>query len=414
MDHECFYFDMKKLEWYKIEEVDDRVYEDNDFEITYLDFGEWGQSTWFIDKKSKKEYFIDACGTTINLLNGKYYLTNEAEIREIENPTYLKQCGSDYSYSIVEKEKNFQQGSNSLDGSRVIYKDKAYLPESYNEPINTIITSFVSNNQLFHLCSDRNTTYIAKIKKKKLIPVQIIGKKYSIINWFYSYRGNNLNNNSRFLKYKADGNIFGFIEINNNKIDIHYIRHNMDSLNYTGYNGFRELLNFVFKSTGNFSLEQVDSIERNLGGLDTRSDKIGISHNGYYPVIYNSLNVKTKEYVKVEDRFFAQTTEYMYTDRDKKVKSIFIEWLSTVPYKENKSFNILRDNNQEAIERFKRKFKGIEHTISELAGNEPKKNNRSTDNLELTWILKNGLVIDLYGSNTFEGKKEIRMIIYKK
>ncbi|MCH7733345.1 MAG: hypothetical protein IIB44_12705, partial [Candidatus Marinimicrobia bacterium] len=69
----------------------------------------------------------------------------------------------------------------------------------------------VFNNQLLQVYTDNNSTYIAKIKNGKIVPIQNLGKKYSIFNWYNSYRGNNLNNYSRFLKFKEDNNTYGFI-----------------------------------------------------------------------------------------------------------------------------------------------------------------------------------------------------------
>jgi hypothetical protein len=411
MDHESFYFDINILEWNNIAEADDRVYEDSNYKITYLDFGEWGQTTWFIDKQTKKEYILGTRGTIVNLLNNKYYLTNGFEVIEIDNPSNLKFCDTEYYYEIIEKENEFHEGSNSYIGAKVVYIDTTYNPWGFKKPKQTIITSFVSNNQLFQLYSDSNSTFIGKIENEKIFPVQSIGKKYSTYNWFYSYRGQNLDNNCRFLLFVKDNNTFGFIEIHNDKIDIHYIQHNLDSLKYLGTDGFENLLELTEVNDKTLSLEQIRSLEQEIGGIDMKTDRTGISHNGYYPKVYGLMNVKTKEFIKVENKYIAQKTEYLYTGSDHKIKSIFIEWSSTEQYNENGSFNLFKDDNPETIEHFKRKQNDIVKIINSQSGLEPKKKNRGNGNIEYSWISKNGLEIVLYGSDTFEGKKEIRMII---
>ena len=410
MDHESFYFDLNKMDWTKIKEVDDRVYEDKTFAIAYLDFGEWGQSTWFIDKRTQKEYILGSCGTNVNLLDGKYYLTNGAELREIENPLNLKLCGNEYYYQMVEKETKFHEGSNSFIGSKVIYKDTTFSPWSFKEPKQTIITSFVANNQFFQLFSDSISTFIGKIENEKLIPVQNIGKKYSTFDWHYSYRGNNLDNNSRFLKFNENNNTFGFIEIQNTNIAIHYLKHNLDSLNYLGSDGFENLLELLKINPSNILFEQVTNIEKKLGGTDLRNDRVGISHNGYYPKTYNSTNFKTKEFVKVEDENIAQKTEYLYSASDNCVKSIFIEWSLTEPYNQTNSFDIFNEK-PEISKRFCDKQNGIIKIITKQLGFDPKKKNRGNGYFEFSWTSNSGIEIFLYGSDSFDGKKEIRMII---
>lgn len=410
LGHESFYFDLIKMDWTKIKEVDDRVYEDTNFAIVYLDFGEWGHSTWFIDKKTQKEYVLGTCGTTVNLLDGKYYLTNGTEIREIENPLNLKLCDSANSYQIVEKETKFHEGSNSFIGSKVIYKDTTLSPWSFKEPQKTIITSFVTNNQLFQLFSDSISTFIGKIENQKLIPVQNIGKKYSAFNRPYSFRGNNLDNDSRFLKFSENNNTFGFIEIQNSIIAIHYLQHNLDSLNYLGSDGFEKLLELLKVNPSNFLLEQVTAFEMKLMGTDMRTDRVGISHNGYYPKVYNSTNFKTKEFIKVEDKSISQKTEYLYSASDSDVKSIFVEWSLTESYKQTNTIDIFNDN-REISERFINKQNKIIKTITKQIGFDPKKKDRGNGYFEFSWTSNSEIEIVLFGSDNFDEKKEIRMII---
>jgi hypothetical protein len=411
MDHESFKFDFNKLNWIKIKEVDDIVYEDSNFAITYLDFGEWGQTTWFIDKQTKKEYILGANGTTVNKLNGNYYLTGGTVVRIIENPRQLKQSDKQYYYREVEKERKFYEGTTSLLGSYTIYKDTIYSPWGFEEPKEIIITSFVADNNLFQLYSDSNETYIGKIENHTLIPIQDLGKKYQTYNWHYSYRGKNIDNSSRFIKFSEDNNTYGFLEIDNNKIDIHYLIHNQDSLSYTNNDGFSRLLEMIIDRPDSISMEQAVSLEETINGVDMKDYRTSISHNGYYSKTYSTQDVKTKRYIKVENKYLAQETEYLKTTQDNLVKSIFIEWTQTEQYNQSNSFDFFNDDKPEVIEQFVLKMKEIEKTITEKTNLKPQKEDRGNGYIKLTWTLKNGIRIELYGSENFKGAKEIRMII---
>jgi len=178
LDKTSFYFDAEKLKWKKINELDDRVFEDDNFIIEYLDFGEWGQRTWFIDKKTKKEYVISASSKIVNKLRGKYYFTNGSEIREIDNPYKLKLCDKDYYY---EKAKiDIYNENNYLIGSNLIYRDTTFSEWDFEESKRYIETSFVFKNQLLQFYTDSSSTYIAKIKNGKIVPIQNLGKKFSL------------------------------------------------------------------------------------------------------------------------------------------------------------------------------------------------------------------------------------------
>jgi hypothetical protein len=411
MDHESFKFDFNKLNWTKIKEVDDRVYEDSIFAITYLDFGEWGQTTWFIDKQLKEEYIIGVNGTTVNKINEDYYLTGGTVVRKIENPRQLKQADKEYYYKEVEKERKFYEGKASQIGSYIIYEDTTYSPWSFEESKEYIITSFVSNNKLYQLYSDSSQTYIGKIENHRLIPIQDLGKKYQTYNWYYSYRGENLDNSGRFLKFREDNNTYGFIEINNNKINIRYLIHNQDSLCYVDNDGFSSLLKILLDKPDNFSMEVADSIEESIKGVDMKDYRTSISHNGYYPKIYSTQDIKTKRFVKVENKYLTQETEYLKTVQDNLVKSTFIEWTKTEQYNQSNTLSLFNDDESEITQHFLLKMNEIEKIVTEKTNIKPIKEDRGNSYIKLTWNLENGIKIKLYGSESFKGAKEIRMII---
>lgn len=415
-DHDNFRFDFKTLKWNKINREthrdDDKVFEDSNFIITYLDFGEWGQTTWFIDKETKKQYVLGAYGKTVDKNDGKYYLTNSNEIIEIENPRNLKQCAKEYYYHTNSRKRNYYEGENSLLGATIIYEDTAYSSWRLNQHKKEIHSSFVTNNQLYQIYSDSISTYIGKIVNNSMVPINRIGEKFSTFKWHYSYLIDNHDYNSRFSKFSVDHNTFGIIEIHDNKINITYLIHNQDSIKYIGTDGFQELFVFLQKSSNHLSIVHADSIENKIGGIDMKEYRTGISHSGYYPEIYASNDFITKRFIKIEDEFIAQESEYLYDKNSKHVKAIFIDWSLTKAYNQDDFYSFLYDKPGEET-RFKQKFKEIEKIISEQTGQKPVRENTHNESFNLTWKTNNEMVVTLYGSDSFEGNKEIRMIVYK-
>ena len=413
MHHDSFYFDNIGMEWKKIKEVDDIVYEDDKYNITFLDFGEWGETTWFIDKKTNKEYMLGTSGTTVNRIGNKYYLTNGEKVEVVDDPHKLKECDEQEYYTIVRDKKGFKEGTYSLIGSKNIYQDTTYSPFGFEVPNQRILTSFVYDNQLFQLFNDVNSTHIGKIENEVLIPIQNIGRKYSTFNWYYSYRGNNLDNNKRVLKFIEDNNTFGTIEINNNKIDIHFMKHNVDSLNYLGDDGFDKLLDYSVKNINDLSLDKTDSIERMLRGTDMKIIRKDNFPEGYFPdkII---LDVKeSKKYIKVQDEIISLTSEYYYTLPNNLVKSIFLEWIVTKPYKGRNSFLLSGTEKTVVVERFKWKLKEIIRIVTNQTNIKPIIKNNKNNYVEWIWKSNNGTTIHLYGSTTFDRRIEIRLVIFK-
>lgn len=115
--------------------------------------------------------------------------------------------------------------------------------------------------------------------------------------------------------------------------------------------------------------------------------------------------------IQVVNKYLARETEYLKTTQDNLVKSIFIEWTQPEQYNQSNSFDLFNDDNPEVIEQFVLKMKEIEKTITEKTNLKPEKEDRGNSYIKLTWTLKSGIVFKLYGSETFKGTKEIRLII---
>ncbi|MFA7301953.1 MAG: hypothetical protein WC069_06605 [Candidatus Shapirobacteria bacterium] len=414
-DSKCFKFNLNKLKWTKIKELDDRVYEDSNFVITYLDFGEWGQTTKFLDKQTKKKYGLDVYGTIVNYYNNKYYLTNGCRIIEVADPRKLKQVKINRFGRLFRKRMAIDERPEYPISSEVFFNDtlcSSHPRFTLEKPKRFIITSFVSDNQFYQLYSDSNSTYIGKIENHNLIPIQNLVKKYQTFDWHYSYRGNNLKNESRFIKFREDNNTFGFLEINSFNLNINYLIHNQDSLKYVGSDGFEDLFTF-FVNTDKISIFQADSIEYKNGGIDMRDDGTVISYSGYHLEKYKEEEIKYKRYVKVIDDYIAETTEYLYSNENKIVPSIIIEWTLTEHYNQTYNISLSFDENPETVKRFINKFKQIEELITDHYMTKPLKESTYDENFKLTWTFKDKIAIRLFGSETFKGKKEITMIISK-
>ncbi|OFY83538.1 MAG: hypothetical protein A3F72_13015 [Bacteroidetes bacterium RIFCSPLOWO2_12_FULL_35_15] len=221
MDGETYYFNIDKLAWVTIKDADDMIFEDERYYFTYLDFGEWGSTTWCKDKLTGNEYELASSGTIINKIDSVYYITAGLKILKIENPLKLKQCKNGYFYETV-RQKKFSEGTNSLAGAEVLFDDTTYSEFEQKEPKLIVATSFVADNKLFHLCMDSTQTFIAKLENGHMTPIQIIGKNISTFDWTYSDRNKVQKDSSQLLKFKTK-NLFGLIEIKGQEINIHYL-----------------------------------------------------------------------------------------------------------------------------------------------------------------------------------------------
>lgn len=221
INSKTFYFDRDKQKWENTSKVDDMIFEDDRFYFTYIDFGEWGSTTWIKDKQTAVEYELASSGEIVNRIDSTYYITSGLRILKIDNPAKMKASNSNYLYEGIKK-KDYSEGTNSLQGAEIIFKDTTFSEWDWinKEPKLRIATSFVRENKLYHVCVDSTKTFIAELKGGQMKPIQQIDKKLSFFDWYYSYRSKMQKDGSQLLKFKKN-NKFGIMEINRQTINIY-------------------------------------------------------------------------------------------------------------------------------------------------------------------------------------------------
>jgi len=235
METKYYYFDTLDLIFKEIEKIDDLIFEDEKFYVYSLDFGEWGGMTWFKEKKTDIEYYIEIATPLVNKIDSAYYLTTYYEVIKINNPLQLNKCDNDLFYENFERKgKEFYLYNESADYS-VIYNDTTYPYFTPNFPFKykpRIVSSFAWQNELFHIYETDSITYIAKIENNSIKPIEIIDKELFFYNYHASYRCRNIKGNNELLKFRTkDEHLFGLMEMVDNTIFIHYIVNQAD-INY--------------------------------------------------------------------------------------------------------------------------------------------------------------------------------------
>jgi len=223
MSGTTLYFNIDKQKWEKISEVDDMIYEDDRFYFTYLDFGEWGSTTWVMDKQTGYEYELASSGEIVNRIDSIYYITSILRVLKIDDPTKMKKSNSDYQYEVIKKQDH-AEGTNSLQGAEIIFQDTTFSEWDWinREPNLHIATSFVRDKKLYHLCVDSSKTFVAELENGQMKPIQKIDSKLSFFDWYYSHRSKSQKDGSQLLKFRSN-NKFGIMEIKQQEINIYRI-----------------------------------------------------------------------------------------------------------------------------------------------------------------------------------------------
>ncbi len=406
-DHQTYYLDQKIYKWVEIKKTDDRVFEDERFYVTFLDFGEWGGTIWFKDKKTGNEYEIASSDPIINKFNGNYYVTTGSKVLVIEDPLKLKICESNSKYKIVESAE-WHMGSQFTKGADTIF---VYYASKENSKF-YIATAFVLDNQLKYLCVDSNIVFIANIESGKIIATDTIGYNILVYRDNNTYRCNLYQNKSQLLHFMSkDEEVFGFILIDEKSVKVHYVR-NLDTAKFLGTHNadlaFDKLFNYVTENLGNLSLKQIESYESKLGATDaTPRHEMSIGED-LYPNKNGFVLESPKVYKKIEDSILTSLTNYYYTKRDSSVKVFYCEWRTT---HENAYRMYASENEATQKISFQKKFEVVKKCIIDKYG-EPTSINETKNGRSFTWQRDNLLQIELFCSD-FEIYRNIDILIFK-
>lgn len=171
-----------------------KFYEDESYEIYATCNGEWGGTIYFRDKVTNESFEASStCPLVINKIDNEYYVTNYmghamgfASVIKIAEPKKLEKFNLNF---------NKEQGSKHNKGVKILIDTVNFH----------IPTSFVADNELLHLYSDDNGTYIGKIENRKVESV------YKFDFTFYAHFSQHLDNGRQLLSYHIKDNEKGGI-----------------------------------------------------------------------------------------------------------------------------------------------------------------------------------------------------------
>lgn len=219
LKNKLFYLN-EKFGWIKLSKnkIENAFYEDDKYLVTACCNGEFGGSIKFTDKKNLKMYSCPAtCATNINKIDNIYYVTNSlihgygsTEVLKIKDPIKL--------YNLTNDTLN-----KYCSWWWVLHKKKEYNLTKYYQGVVKLIdttevitlSTFMNNNKLFFINSDRQNTYLCKLENNKFITVKRILNKS-----LQSYNPINTNNDGKQIHNFEDNEKSGFIVIEKNNISI--------------------------------------------------------------------------------------------------------------------------------------------------------------------------------------------------
>ncbi len=329
MDKQCYYLDLTNFQWIKIDKTDDLIFEDEEYLVYSLDFGEWGGKTWFKDKKTGQEYVLEATTPLVNKIDSIYYLTNQFGVLKITNPQLLNKCSNDVTYENIKTSGKSRSWYAEPIGFDIVYQDTTFDYFAINF-VPYIVSSFVLDKELLHIYQTDTSAYIVRHKRYTIEPIQKIFDNISFYNWYYSYRCLNLWGNNELLKFQTKNEkIFGLMEMIGKEIHVTYF--NNKALLEPQLVGVEratsiivDRLNTIIPQLGNLKIDAIDIKEQTWGSFDITPNHDVSAGNNMNP---NNYTIDTcRAYLVQEDSIFSNSIMYFGTKENNLVRVVTFEW----------------------------------------------------------------------------------------
>ena len=398
-------FHLENNKWIETKKAIDLFYEDDNYNVYSLDFGEWGGVTWFNDKKNNKQYEFAGSSPIINKLENAYFVTLENKILKIANPQKMELSKEPYDYKkAVLTENYFRQGSNSLKGAEIIYE---YKNDDYFNPKFSFATSFISNNKLYHIYKDSISTKIGIVSDEKLTKVYDLQTDIIPYHWNYDWRNQIQKNKYQTIQFSTKKeNEYGILEINENDILVTTFKNSFKEteLGEAKMNQwFENTFNYYFSNFDKLLLKDIVSVEQKEKATDiTQSHKI--SH-----YILDGKDIETPRiYRKIENSTLKLNTSYYCSTNGKSIELIEFEWGKNKSRFENVVDAIedsMKEDKSESI--YKSKFTWISNYLTNKLG-KPYNDKQSNKNGIQEWKIENKVIKLVFNENLVE------LTMYKK
>lgn len=283
-----------------------------------------------------------------------------------------------------------------LKSTKTIYE---YKENNYFEPHFSMVTSFISNKNLYHIYKDSISTKIGKIENNNLLPIIDLKEDIIPIKKNYDWRQPIQNNESQsFQFYTKEKNKYGIVAIQNNNLVVTYFQ-NKYKENVLSKVEMKEWveknIEYYLKNFDQLKIKSIDDIEEKVFATNI-TQKHKMTH-----YLLDGKDVETPRiYRKLDDNNFKVITSYYYATSNQAVELIQFNFTEN---RSNETAEDFLNSVSMAKTIYKTKYEEILSFISKTYG---KPNRADKENLE--WDIDNKTLLLDYNLN------EVQLSIYKK
>jgi len=336
-DGNGYYYDNRNDRWKEAKTVANICYEDDDYIVSYLPYGEWGTFTSFYDKKTGLKHLFRTPMNKILKYDDAFYIISDIAVYKILDPRkgYVKNDSvniNDMYPLCPEPERVFSTKYKTIWDLEFNFDDNNITQDTF------FVSGYVNNGLLYLINKSFDDLFVIKCNKDLTQKEKIFSLRNITTYEEGEYKLARSWDQTGHLSLIHDKGKCGILDIHKDTFRLTYVNTQIDTLQYIGKSSLMTMMKFLSESLGKITLDEVKIFEKGFGGK-TDGYIYDSGRNTYFPQ-HKNRNYQITKYYHAIDNVTSYEVEYCYNKRTRMVVSAFIEFAETRIFKGNESDRI--------------------------------------------------------------------------
>ena len=327
-----YFFDTVAAQWVECPRLEKIIYEDDDYRVYKNDHGEWGQTLWFEERRTGREWKYPGLGS-VQRVGDTFFIVEENVVQRLTVSQLLATEPSKWNHRRANEDyANLGKDDSPWLESDTVYRDprydgfEAYIGKFHDT---VIVGSFVSGDSLLLVVNRPDGTALMCIEgPQELRTVRLLDELYGYKPTFGSFRVREMSVLGRMLTDRVlipfcrDFLSMGLLDISGDGVEVLEFGHNIDTLVAQPVDGLDTLLAYLRDHWNDITDSAMHRFEGAHGGsfLGTES----IWRNGYFRDQGFREGHHIDYFEKHVDTLYSFGTEYCVHEGDGRVVAVFM------------------------------------------------------------------------------------------
>ena len=343
-----YFFDTIQRRWIETEKQSALVYEDDDYQVFTIDQGEWGDFTWFSNKRNGNQYVMDGSGF-VRRIADTFFVVGSAYIISVSTSQLEQSLTAPISYrEAADKYMFYNDPAFLVNDStpRFIEPRERFLLTDYNyftpyEADTLFLGSYVADDTLFLLTKlfGNNALMYLDGNKPALIDKQL--DSCDIIRYHNSIRGF-LRTDRLLLPFSKDETAMGLYDFRGSRCNTLNIHIAVDTLQHLKADPLIQTIQYLSDNWGKLKDNDLRKYEESLGGSFILSDPPTYEpRNGYFEDL-GLRNCHVDWFNKTIDTLYTIETEYCIDNTTHLANAVFFDYMPPLNYRNRVNYSFDR------------------------------------------------------------------------